>query len=121
MKYYLKAFLLTAILSVITYFIHTSVVTEPAISIFKTYLFLGLATFITVSVLKFVTLVSAKNLGVVFLGLVMMKFGAIILFFPELIDDKLELTTRDLLGFLGPYFIFLFAEMIIVLKWLNDN
>lgn len=121
MKFYLKAFLFTALLTVAAYFIHTSVVTAPAISLFKTYLFLGLATYITVAILKFVTQVSANNLGLIFMGLVMMKFGGIIICFPELIDDDLQLSTRDLLGFLAPYFIFLFAEIIIVLKWLNDN
>jgi hypothetical protein len=121
MKYYLKAFLLTAALSILSYFIHSVVVDSPVISLLHTYLFLSIATFLTVAILKFVTQVSADNLGVVFLGLVTMKFGGILIFFPELIDGELELTTRDLLGFLAPYFIFLFAEIVIVLKWLNDN
>jgi len=121
MKFYLKAFLFTAVLTVFCFFIHNAIVSNPAIPLLQTYLFLGIATFITVSILKFTVQVSANNLGLVFLGLVMMKFGAIVIFFPELIDQNIALTKRDLLGFLAPYFIFLFAEMIIALKWLNDK
>jgi len=121
MKFYLKAFLVTAVLSTIGYFGHDAIVTDSVISVASTYIFLGLATFFTVAVLKFTARISPNNLGYVFLGLVFIKFGAILIFFPELIDDDLELTRRQLLGFLAPYFLFLFAEIGIVLKWLNDS
>ncbi|ARN78351.1 hypothetical protein BST97_10315 [Nonlabens spongiae] len=121
MNFYLKAFLVTAVLTGIGYFVHNLIVENAVISIFDTYLFLGIATFLTVSALKFTARISPNNLGYVFLGLVFMKFGAILIFFPELIDNELELTLRQVLGFLAPYFLFLFAEIGIVLKWLNDS
>lgn len=121
MNFYLKAFLVTAVLSTLGYFVHEALVSDSVISVASTYIFLGVATFLTVSALKFTARISPNNLGYVFLGLVFMKFGAILIFFPELIDDELELTRRQLLGFLAPYFLFLFAEIGIVLKWLNDS
>jgi hypothetical protein len=121
MNFYLKAFILTAVVSVISYFAHSALVSDPTISLTSIYVFFGIATYATVSTLKFTMVVSSNRLGLVFLGLVILKFGGIFIFFPELIDDDIQLTKLDLLGFLAPYFIFLFLEIIILHKWLSDN
>ncbi|MGB5980787.1 MAG: hypothetical protein WBG46_01460 [Nonlabens sp.] len=121
MNFYLRALILTALIATIGFFIHDNIVADPVISVLNTYVFLGVATFLTLSALKFTARISPNNLGYIFLGLVFMKFGAILIFFPELIDDEMQLTRKQLLGFLAPYFLFLFAEIGMVLKWLNDS
>lgn len=121
MNFYLRAFIVIALLTAVGFFIHDTIVADPVISVLSTYVFLGVATFLTLSALKFTARISPNNLGYVFLGLVFIKFGAILIFFPELIDDEMELTRKQLLGFLAPYFLFLFAEIGVVLKWLNDS
>lgn len=103
------------------YSLHYFVVDKPAISLIKIYAFLGAATFITVSVLKFVFELVPDKLGYAFLALVFIKFGAIFLTFPELLSENPKLSKVDLLAFLAPYFIFLFIEVAIVIKWLNKN
>ena len=121
MNFYLKAFFITAILSALGYFIHDALVQQPGISLFVTYLYFGTATFLTVSALKFTVRVAPDNLGYVFLGLMFVKLGGVLIFFPELTSDEVDLGLRQLLGFLAAYFLFLFAEIGIVLKWLNDS
>ncbi len=121
MNFYIKAFLLTAVLSIVSYFIHSAIVSDSIIPLYSIYLFFGIATFATVAILKFTMVVSSNKLGLVFLALVIMKFVGIFIFFPELIDDGIQLTKLDLLGFMMPYFIFLFLEIIILHKWLSDN
>jgi hypothetical protein len=101
--------------------VHHFVVDHQAISIIKIYTFLGTATFITVSALKFVFELVPDKLGYAFLALVFIKFGAIFLTFPELLSENPKLSKLDLLSFLAPYFIFLFIEVAIVIKWLNKN
>ena len=121
MNFYIKSFIVTAILTTAGYFIHSYIVSDPVISILKTYLFLGFATYLTVAALKFTSIISPDNLGYLFLGLMSIKLGAILIFFPQLMDSELDLNRSQLLGFLIPYLLFLFAEIGIVLKWLNDS
>lgn len=96
-------------------------VEDPSIPLMKTYAFLGAATFITVGVLKFIFGLVPDKLGYAFLALVFVKFGAVFLIFPELLSENPKLSKVELLGFLAPYFIFLFIEAAIVIKWLNKN
>lgn len=121
MNFYLKTFIVVAVLSVGAYFLHGWWIVDPAISIVRIYIFLGAATFVTVSALKFVHSYVPDKLGYGFLGLIFIKCGAAIVLFPELIAEDPALSKAELLGFLAPYFIFLFIEVGIVIKWLNDN
>lgn len=121
MNFYLKTFILVAVLSLAAYFFHDWWIEDPAIPIARTYLFLGSATFVTVSALRFVHFYVPDKLGYGFLGLIFIKCGAAIVLFPELIADDPALSKPQLLGFLAPYFVFLFIEVGIVIKWLNDN
>lgn len=121
MNFYLKTFFLVAVLATAAYFLHGWWIGDPVISLIKTYSFLGIATFVTVSGLKLVHRLVPDKLGYGFLGLIFVKCGAAILLFPELIADDPSLSKTELLGFLTPYFIFLFIEVGIVIKWLNDN
>ncbi len=120
-NFYLKTFLVVALLSVVAFFIHNWWVVDPAIAPLRIYSFLGIATFVTVSALRFVHFYVPDKLGYGFLGLIFIKCGAAIVLFPELIAEDPALTKPELLGFLAPYFIFLFIEVGIVIKWLNDN
>lgn len=120
-NFYLKTFILVFFLTLIVYGAHFLLVENSAISLIKTYSFLGAATFITVSALKYVFGLVPDKLGFAFLALVFVKFGAVFLLFPELLNDEPKLSKVEILGFLGPYFIFLFIEATIVIKWLNKN
>lgn len=108
-------------MSTAAYFLHDWWVENPVISLVRTYTFLGIATFITVSGLKLVHRFVPEKLGYGFLGLIFVKCGAAIILFPELIAEDPALSKAELLSFLAPYFIFLFIEVGIVIKWLNDN
>ncbi len=105
----------------VAFFVHRQINPTPAIAHLKTYSFLGVAAFLTVAALKFVHFYVPSKLGYAFLALVLVKFGAVVLIFPELIDKDPGLGKAELLGFLVPYFLFLFAEAAIVIKWLNKN
>jgi len=120
-NFYLKTFLVVLLLTAVFYGAHYLIVEDPAISLIKTYSFLGAATFITVSALKYVFGLVPDKLGFSFLALVFVKFGVVFLLFPELLSDDPKLSKVELLGFLAPYFIFLFMEAAIVIKWLNKN
>lgn len=121
MNFYLKTFFALLLLTAVFYGTHSLIVHNPSISLIKTYSFLGAATFITVSSLKYVYGLVPDKLGFPFLALVFVKFGVVFLLFPELLSDDPKLSKIELLGFLVPYFIFLFMEAIIVIKWLNKN
>ncbi|WP_194851541.1 DUF6168 family protein [Nonlabens antarcticus] len=121
MNFYLKTFLLVLLLSLVAYGVHSWLIVDPALSLEKTYIFLGVATFITVSGLKFTHNYVPDKLGFGFLALVFVKCGAALLIFPDLLNEDPALTQAEMLGFLTPYFIFLFIEVTIVIKWLNDN
>ncbi|QJP33838.1 hypothetical protein F0365_05175 [Nonlabens sp. Ci31] len=121
MNFYLKTFLLVLFLSAAVYSVHYFLVEDPSISLIKTYTFLGAATFITVCVLKLVFGLVPDKLGYAFLALVFVKFGAVFLLFPELLSEDPKLSKVEILGFLSPYFIFLFMEAAIVINWLNKN
>jgi cadmium resistance protein CadD (predicted permease) len=120
-NFYLKTFILVLILSLTAFGVHSWWIENPVISIVRTYSFLGIATFITVTGLKLVHNYVPDKLGYGFLGLIFVKCGVAILLFPELIAEDPSLSKADLLSFLAPYFIFLFIEVGIVIKWLNDN
>lgn len=121
MNFYLKTFLLVLISTILIYGAHFFLVENPAIPLIKIYSFLGIATFITVSGLKYVFGLVPDKLGFAFLALVFIKFGVVFLLFPELLSDEPKLSRAEILGFLGPYLIFLFIEATIVIKWLNKN
>ncbi|MGJ8683907.1 MAG: hypothetical protein ACSHWW_04750 [Nonlabens sp.] len=121
MNFYLKAFLLILLSSILLLGIHYFMVEDPAISLLKTYSFLGAAAFITVSALKYIFGLVPDKLGFAFLALVFVKFGVVLLLFPELLSEDPKLSKTELLAFLAPYFIFLFMEAAIVINWLNKN
>ncbi|AZQ43206.1 DUF6168 family protein [Nonlabens ponticola] len=121
MKFYLQTFIVILVCCLIAYFVHDWYVDNPAISPLRIYLFLGLATFLTVSALKFTHAYVPDKLGYAFLAAIFIKCGAALVLFPELIAEDPALSKRQLLGFIAPYFIFLFVEVGIVIKWLNKN
>lgn len=120
MNFYLKTFLSLIVITAAVYGLHFLMVDEPAIPLWKTYTFLSIAALITVSGLKYIFGLVPDKLGFAFLALVFVKFGVVLILFPELIGEP-SLPKREILGFLTPYFIFLFIEATIVVKWLNNN
>jgi len=120
MNFYLKAFLILLLISFTGFGVHYLIVDHPVIPLWKTYLFLGAAAFVTVSALKYVFELVPDKLGFAFLALVFIKFGIVLILFPELITGP-SLSRVEVLGFLIPYFIFLFLEATIVIKWLNKK
>lgn len=121
MNFYLKTFVFILILSLTAFGIHSWWIENPAISLVKTYSFLGAITFITISVFNLIFKYGPDNLGYSFLLAITIKCGITLLFFPELILKEYHLSVLDVLGFLIPYFIFLFIEVAFVIKWLNNN
>ena len=121
MNFYLKTILLVAIFSVATYFLHSWLIPDPAISLIRSYTFLGSITIITICVFNLIFKYSPGNLGYSFLLAIVLKCGVTLLFFPELIVRDYNLNITDVLGFLIPYFMFLIIEVVLVTKWLNNN
>ena len=120
-NFYLKTFLFIAVASIAAYFLHHVIIDDTAIAPWRIYTFLGTATLLTVTSLRFVHHYVPDKLGYGFLGLIFIKCGAAIVLFPELIADDPGLSKAELLQFLTPYALFLFMEVAIVIKWLNDN
>lgn len=121
MNFYLKALLLIASLATIGFVIHTFLEEQPAFDLIKLYSFLGIATLASVCGMYYLYQLVPNQLGYVFLGIVLMKFGAAILIFPQLFQEKPALTKVQMLSFLIPYFAFLAVEAFMVIKWLNNT
>lgn len=120
-NFYLKAFLCILILTLLLGTIHNTLAVNSGFSIIKMYAFIGIATFLSASALKFAHSVAANQIALVYLATMFVKFGAAVLLFPELIDDSIKLSRVQLLHFLVPYFLFLALEAIIVIRWLNEK
>jgi hypothetical protein len=120
-NFYLKTFILVLILSLTAFGVHSWWIENPVISLIKTYTFLGGITVITICIFNLIFKYSPGNLGYSFLLAIVIKCGITLLLFPELIIKDYNLSIVDVLGFLIPYFIFLFIEVVLVIKWLNNN
>ncbi len=62
-----------------------------------------------------------EKLALGFLILMSLKLGLILFLFPELLFSEPKLPILQVVGFMAPYFIYLFLEIGMVLKWLNNN
>lgn len=121
MNFYLKAFLLLLLLSLVGYGLHYSIEQIPAFSLVKLYVFLFIATLGSVSGMYYLFQLVPNQLGYAFLVTVFVKFGAAIISFPELMSDDPSLSKAQILSFLIPYFAFLSVEAFMVIKWLNKT
>jgi hypothetical protein len=121
MNFYLKSFLIIIAIAFLLLGIHSAAGTNPAFSLIKVYTFISIATFASVSALKFAHQVAANQIALVYLATMMVKMGLAILVFPQLIDDAVKLSKLQLLEFLVPYFLFLGLEALVVIKWLNKT
>ncbi len=121
MNFYLKAFLLLLLLSLVGYGLHYSIEPIPAFSLVKLYVFLFIATLGSVSGMYYLFQLVPNQLGYAFLVTVFVKFGAAIISFPELMSDDPSLSKAQILSFLIPYFAFLSVEAFMVIKWLNKT
>ena len=119
MNFYLKSFIIIVGIALFLYGVHSMLSTSTAFSLINVYAFIGLATFASVSALKFAHQVAANQIALVYLATMMVKMGLAILIFPQLIDDTIKLSKLELLEFLVPYFLFLAVEAVVVIKWLN--
>ena len=93
-------------------------------TLWKIYLFQCLATLaicasFEVIATKFPTF--KDQLGFLYLGAMVLKVGIFSLFFSEILFSSLVLSKIDSLSLLIPIFLFLFLEVVIIVKILNRN
>lgn len=105
-----------SLIAVVLYFIHNYIVTVymeaiPFIPIWKVYAFLLILSFVAISMLSFAHYVSESFTGYAFIGLVLIKmFASLVFLFPMLKSD-LENKVLDVFNFFTPFFVFLFLEV----------
>ena len=121
MDFYLKAFLLMLVLALIGLGTHSFLEESPAFDLYKLYGFLGVATLLSVCGMYYLYQLVPNQLGYVFLVTVFVKFGVVLILFPQLLSEEPSLSKAQILSFLIPYFIFLAVEAFMVIKWLNNT
>lgn len=121
MNFYVKSLAAITVITFLLYAAHFFLIPAGEISLVKIYLFLGIAGYFTVAALNYVHTIASEKLGFVFIAILMVKIGAALLIFPELLAEEESLSRVDKLHLLVPYFIYLMIESAIVIKWLNDK
>lgn len=121
MNFYLKSLIALIVVSLLLFGIHSVVFPESPIELYKIHAFLAIAGYLSMAALNFVHQIASDKLGFVFIGLLMVKIGALIIVFPEILSDEVALSKVDKLHLLVPYFIYLFLETALVIKWLNHK
>lgn len=89
--------------------------------VFKIYIFHLIIAFIILSVLYLVSKKAPQYIGYTFMGFILFKMIATIVFLIPLI--KLEGVSKipDFISFFAPYFLYLFFEIVITLKLLKRS
>ncbi len=100
---------------------HAFLIKKHAIPLWRLYTFLGVATFITAAVLRWMQWHMADKVHIGFIAMISVKLGLAVILFPELLQNDPALSRPEILAFLVPYFLYLFIEIMIVVKWLNKN
>ncbi len=113
---------------IVGYFIHDAALNYFQIShpfkLWKIYLFQCLATLILCSTFEIIAQKSKQyhdQLGFLYLGAMVVKILVFCLFFSSILFSSLVLSKLDSLSLLIPIFIFLFLEVIFIVKILNRN
>lgn len=97
---------------------------EHPFDLWKIYLFQGIATLVLCASFEFISQKSQQlkdQLGFLYLAAMALKVGAFSLFFRDILFSSLVLSKGDSLSLLIPIFLFLFLEVLIIVKILNRN
>jgi len=121
MNFYLKTFLVLGLLTFIFFGIHYFLGIGSVFLLWEIYVFLFCATYATICGLRFSFKFNEQTVAYIYLLAMTIKFGLAILFFPDLLNSSKQVTIFNLLEFLFPYFVFLIIETLIVVKWLNSK
>lgn len=88
------------------------------------YLFQGIATLVLCIAFEFISQKSEHlrdQLGFLYLGAMALKVGLFCMVFSNILFSSLVLSRIDSLSLLIPVFLFLFLEVLIIVKILNRN
>ncbi|HLW33541.1 MAG TPA: DUF6168 family protein [Aequorivita sp.] len=97
---------------------------EHPYTLWKIYLFQCLATLALCASFEVIAEKSPKykdQLGFLYLAAMVFKVGIFSLFFSDILFSSLVLSKIDSLSLLIPIFLFLFLEVVIIVKILNRN
>ncbi|WP_347373654.1 DUF6168 family protein [Aequorivita sp. Q41] len=127
-KKILQYTLLCALVLIVGYFVHYAILTyfqvEHPFTLWKIYLFQGIATLILCASFEVISQKSQKykdQMGFLYLGAMVLKVVLFCGFFSSILFSSLVLSKLDSLSLLIPIFIFLFLEVVIIVKILNRN
>lgn len=120
--------LLCGLVLVAGYAIHNFILNhfnvEHPFNLWNIYLFQGIATLILCASFEFISQKSQQlkdQLGFLYLAAMAIKVGLFCLFFNSILFSSLVLSKTDSLSLLIPIFLFLFLEVLIIVKILNRN
>lgn len=97
---------------------------EHPFNLWNIYLFQGIATFILCASFEFISQKSQQlkdQLGFLYLAAMAVKVGLFCIFFQNILFSSLVLSKTDSASLLIPIFLFLFLEVMIIVKILNRN
>ncbi|WP_237601232.1 hypothetical protein [Aequorivita vitellina] len=123
--YFLPALLV--LVTVPLYFIQKLVVNSLAdsytfyYSVSNIYVFHFVVTLIILSVLYFVSKKAPNYTGFTFLGFVLLKMIAAIVFLIPLIKMEAVSKIPDFVSFFAPYFLYLFLEIVLTIRLLRQS
>lgn len=89
--------------------------------VLKIYIFHFLITLIILSVLYLVSKKSPKYIGYTFMGFILFKMAATVIFLIPLIKLEGASQIPDFTSFFAPYFLYLFFEIWVTLKLLKHS
>ena len=116
--------LITLLFFGIQYFIVETIKEKQEVFYFSTwsiYLFHFLVTFFTYVFVLFVNITFPDKTGYAFMSSSILKMMGAFLFLLPLILDKEKAGVNDVFAFFIPYFLFLFFEVVYVVKILNKK
>src|SRR5690606_16778723 len=85
------------------------------------YVFLFLITLLILSILYYVSKVFPKYVGFAFMGFILFKMIAAVVFLIPLIKMQNVSKIPDFTAFFAPYFIYLFLEIMLSLQFLKQS
>lgn len=108
----------------IHHFILVFLEVDPPFTLWQIYLFQCVATFALVTVFEVISRKSKSyrdQLGFLYLAAMAVKVGLFSIFFSNILFSSLVLSRADSLSLLIPIFLYLFLEVMIIVKILNRN
>ncbi|WGF93582.1 hypothetical protein [Aequorivita marisscotiae] len=109
------------------YFLHRLIVDSISdsfvfyYSIWSVYTFHFVVTLVILSVLYLVSKIVPNYIGFAFLGFILLKMIAAIVFLIPLIKMEQVSKIPDFVSFFSPYFLYLFLEIVLTLRLLRQS